>query len=650
MDGFGQFTSQSQVDSALAAIPGMIADSNKVKILSRVSQYYYAVNPKKSFPYAEEALKLAEQLKWKRGIANLNNNLGLFISDTGNHVLARQHFQISYEINKELGVKVNLINNLNNIGRSYQFESAFPKATDYFFKALAIAEEIKNDDQLALVASNLASCFITQQDYEKGARYANMTLKHGTLAKNDRHIIKALMQLGSVKFHMNDSAGAISLYTSALRKAEQTTNKVDQSEILINLSVLYHPDYRKQLEAMLAVQNLLAQMNPDSRAMQVNTANMGDVYTNIASITTGKERTLMLQKAEECLSKSKQWAEITGPEERAMVYKMLSHLDEEKGNFQSALHYYKQSEDLNDSLFSQEQKNAIANLEGKHNLAIKDNEIALNKVLLTNQRKTQWGLVAGLGLFAVIGLLLFSQSRQRKKVNTTLMVLNTQLDEANKVKARFFSMLSHDLRSPIVNLVNFLHLQKNHPEMLDERQQANHAQSITDSAESLLNTMEAMLLWSKEQMDNFKPNIRSVAVQDLFAYLQDFYRQTARVRISFEHPGDLVVSSDENYLRTIMQNLTSNAINALKKTENPEIVWKAKAENGKTILSISDNGPGLAAEDAKALFDENIVNNNSKNGLGFHLIRDLAKAINYKLAVRSEFNTGTTFILSSVAA
>jgi signal transduction histidine kinase len=48
----------------------------------------------------------------------------------------------------------------------------------------------------------------------------------------------------------------------------------------------------------------------------------------------------------------------------------------------------------------------------------------------------------------------------RKKTNTTLLHLNNELDEANKIKAKFFAIISHDLRSPIANLVSFLNLKK----------------------------------------------------------------------------------------------------------------------------------------------------------------------------------------------
>src|SRR6478735_4560410 len=158
---FSQKQGQALVDSLLTELPKMKNDSNKVKLLSRISQVYYTLNPTKCFSYSEEGLKLAEELKWKKGIANLNNNLGLFISDTGNYTLARVYLNKSYTLNKELGANFNLINNLNNIGRTYQAESDYTKAIDYFFKALAIAEEMKNNEQIALVGTNLTSAFFT---------------------------------------------------------------------------------------------------------------------------------------------------------------------------------------------------------------------------------------------------------------------------------------------------------------------------------------------------------------------------------------------------------------------------------------------------------------------------------------------------------
>jgi signal transduction histidine kinase len=238
------------------------------------------------------------------------------------------------------------------------------------------------------------------------------------------------------------------------------------------------------------------------------------------------------------------------------------------------------------------------------------------------------------------------------------MVLNNQLDEANKVKAKFFGILSHDLRGPVANLLHFLHLQKNDPDLLSPEQQAGHQQKITESAEGLLDTMEAMLLWSKEQMDSFKPDIKNVEVGKLFDYLQKFFShpgrevqagqssQLGQPNIRFRAEPALVVVTDENYLRIIMQNLTANAIRVLQNTPDATIVWEAKKEGEKTILSITDNGPGISDDQAKALYDDSIAVN-TRSGFGLHLIRDLAKAIRYKISIQSRPGIGTTFILSS---
>ena len=640
----------AQLDSMMKVLAGEKDDSNKVKTLSRISQYYYNINPQKTFPYANQALALAEKIQYKRGIANLHNNLGLFICDTGNNVLGRQHYEISYRMNLELGAKNNQVNNLNNIGRSYMVEGEYTKAAENFYKAYPIAEALKDHDLISLVVSNLAYCYETQRDFAKAKMYAEIEMEHGKAVNNTRRIGHALLTLGGISAAgLKDSAAARMYGYKALKIAEETNNMLDETNALMNIASYYPPDnYKTQIELLLRAKKILDEINPGSQSAMLNSANLGEAYINAAEHSTGAEKAAAMQKAEVFLLQAKALGErMNSSGNLANIERIFVHLEEDKGNYKEALAYYKKLTATNDSLFSQEKKNQIAGIEGKHNLAVKDNEIALNKLTLAGQRKAQWGLIAGLVLLCIIGTLLFWQSRSRKKTNTTLMVLNNQLDEANKVKARFFSILSHDLRSPIVNLVHFLHLQKDNPDLLSAEQQNNHRQKISESAEDLLNNMEAMLLWSKEQMENFRPNIKEIRVADLFNYIEKFFGNTQNVSIHFDAAPGLLVSTDENYLRTIMQNLTSNAIRALKETPNASIEWKARQDGNKIMLSITDNGPGITAEKAKALFDDSVASN-AKTGLGLHLIRDLAKAIQYKIAVQSEQGRGTTFILSAV--
>jgi signal transduction histidine kinase len=634
------------VDSLLHELPKMKDDSNKVRFLALIAQNYMLFNPNEGFIYAENALQLAEKIHWKRGIANIHNNLGLMIGDTGNNALARIHFEKSYALNKEIDSKINQINNLNNIGRSYNRESDYAKAIEYYFKALTIAEEMKSSDKISLVGTNITATYLAQQNYPKATEYAEMTLKHGELAKSPDNTGKALAQLGVIKMKTKDSVAAKVYFQKALKVYEDMGNQPQVAGVLANLADLEYPDYQKQITLMLKAQAIYDAIGSYYIGSIGNIANLGQTYYDLAMKSKPADKAMYLKKSEEYLlhgiALSKQ---TSNPEYLGKMNLSLATLEEARGNYRTALEDYKTYSAINDSLFSQVKKNEIAGLEGKHNIAVKDNEIALNQLKLAGQRRTQIALIVGLLLFGVIGGLLYWQSRSRKKTNTTLMVLNNQLDEANKVKAKFFGILSHDLRSPVANLLHFLDLQKNDPDLLNEEQRAHHQQKISQSAEDLLETMESMLLWSKEQMENFKCQIKSVPISDLFEYLQKFFGHTGNITIRFSYDPGMTVLADENYLRIIMQNLTSNAIRALKHMPNATIEWKAKNDGGNTVLSITDNGPGISDDQAKALYDDNVTAN-VKNGFGLHLVRDLAKAIRYKISIQSQPGMGTTFTLS----
>jgi signal transduction histidine kinase len=156
--------------------------------------------------------------------------------------------------------------------------------------------------------------------------------------------------------------------------------------------------------------------------------------------------------------------------------------------------------------------------------------------------------------------------------------------------------------------------------------------------------MEDMLLWSKGQMENFKPKSSEILVSKLFDDTKKHFSSEQKIQFVFENLENIKIFTDENYLKTIVRNLTGNAIKALTDIEKPTVVWKAFFENNQKYLSISDNGKGADVENFKALYDDTEVIG-IQTGLGLHLIRDLAKAIDCEISVDSTIGIGTTFVL-----
>ncbi|RUT68077.1 hypothetical protein D0817_23320 [Flavobacterium cupreum] len=357
------------------------------------------------------------------------------------------------------------------------------------------------------------------------------------------------------------------------------------------------------------------------------------------------------KKAIETLKKASENALTYDKESFVNINKKLSQSYAALGLWKEAYHYNEIYSKYNDEIMQESAKQSIANAEASYQNKTKKQEIkslsaqnTIKNIQIEETKKQLLFLVFGLASVAIIGLLLFKQSQNRKKTNQKLQVLNQELDEANKIKARFFSILNHDLRSPVSNLIHFLHLQKESPELIDEATALRMQTKVISGAENLLSSMEDILLWSKGQMENFKPHLQETPVAVLFDETEKHFSGIENIEILFEDPENIILDTDANYLKTIIRNLTGNAIKALDKTPDGKIIWKAQKENNQTCLSITDNGRGGTQEQFKALYDDSEVIG-IKSGLGLHLIRDLATAINCKIEVTSKPDSGTTFTI-----
>ncbi|MFZ4455778.1 MAG: tetratricopeptide repeat-containing sensor histidine kinase [Bacteroidales bacterium] len=322
-----------------------------------------------------------------------------------------------------------------------------------------------------------------------------------------------------------------------------------------------------------------------------------------------------------------------------------------KGDYRNASIYQDKTSLLNDSILKASSNENIAKAEATFQNKLKQEKInsliAQNKIATLEKMEAKSKLLVLL-LCMIIAMLvggaLYFQGRNRKKANVRLQKLNDELDEANRVKMRFFGILNHDLRSPLSNLIQIIELKNSESELIDRPTMSRLEQSALLSATNLLTSMEDMLLWGKGQMSNFEPHIEVVSVGDLFSYIATYFESEKEVSFQFEDYESLLVTTDENILKTILRNLTSNAIKALKTTETPLIIWKAWKQENCICLSITDNGPGISNNQLKALYNVNEVIG-VKNGLGLHLIRDLTVLLSCQIELESNNSIGTSFVL-----
>lgn len=442
---------------------------------------------------------------------------------------------------------------------------------------------------------------------------------------------------------------AIYLKQNNLKKAEERYSKfksflktVDVSdcfEYFIESNLLFSDYYleKKQSSKTLEYANY-ANSFVKKYASDFTKAQVNQMFGKIYLQQKNYQKALPFLKLAEPIIKE------DSPEANSVLQKLLADTYDGLGNKNLAYYHLSMYTKLQENLLAEKAKKNLAEMEAKYQNNVKKQEIQNKNLQIEVANKQKWYFIGGLLLLAIIGSLLFYQSRNRKKTNEKLQLLNTELDEANKAKTRFFSILNHDLRGPVANLIFFLQLQKESPEMLDEESTKRMQDKTMSGAENLLNSMEDILQWSKSQMDNFKPQPKIIAVNLLFEDTKTHFSSEEKVKFIVENPNNITINTDENYLKTIIRNLTGNAIKALNDIENPTIIWKAWQENGTSYFSISDNGKGAKDEQFKALYDDKEIVG-IKTGLGLHLIRDLAKAIDCEIKVASKINEGTVIIL-----
>lgn len=642
-----QNLNQTQIDSLIEATKTTKDDTIKCSHYSVISNFYLYTNINQGLFYADKEIQLATKLNWIKG-----NGIGYL--DKGKHLISKGDFYNAQNnlINAEaIFIKTfddfNLAKAYNQLGILKANQNKFPEALNYFYMSIKVFEQIKNKPVKLSIANtyqNIANIYTATENYKKALENYDESIKiFQEIGNEELSIAMNIASKGLVYQKQNNHLAALKAFKEAEKIVLPLKSETNLAFInsWIGSAYLFLDNYDLSLQYSNKALNAIKSIG-DEVLTAATIQNIGYAYLRKGFTLNNKA---YLEEGVQNINKSLLINERIGNIELLINdYKYLSEYYEYKKDYKNSLETYKKYTLYNDSIYNTKSKQSIQNLQDERTIELKNREIKGNKLTLEIKEKQKWYFIAGLILLIIIGSLIFIQSRNRKKTNEKLRILNYELDQANKIKAQFFSILNHDLRAPISSLIHFLHLQKNHPELLDTESKTRLENKTISATENLLISMEDMLIWSKGQMEHFKPKYVSVSVKGLFKDIENHFLSTENVSIVFENTEDVELFTDIDYLKTIMRNLTSNAIKALSKSRDAKIIWKAWKNTNQTYLSITDNGSGGNQDQFKALYDDTEVVG-IKTGLGLHLIRDLAKAIDCEITLDSKINHGATFIL-----
>jgi len=259
--------------------------------------------------------------------------------------------------------------------------------------------------------------------------------------------------------------------------------------------------------------------------------------------------------------------------------------------------------------------------------------------------------VSFLGEFSIAFNKMIDALRDKKLMENQIKSQFEQLQKLNAEKDKFFSIIAHDLRSPLSGLMQLTEMMTEESVPFTPDQKKDMTLALSRSARNIFNLLENLLEWSRMQQGliPFKPQLVTLLtiVDESLSIVIDSAKNK-EIDIAKHFQEDLVVFADRKMLQTIIRNLVSNAVKFTPKGGKINITAKATKEDGVQI-SIIDSGIGMNLTLIDNLFRLDVQTNRkgtdgeASTGLGLLLCKEFVEKHGGKFWAESEEGKGSTF-------
>lgn len=483
-----------------------------------------------------------------------------------------------------------------NQGNVFAEQKEYSKAEALFKKAYAVIMTINSPDNQALITYNLGALFYRQNRFEESREYVTKALEANNIIGNRVKIERCYRVLGAICFDQGDYAKANEYYYTALEIAQSLKNP---------------------------------------NAMMGNYKNLYLSYWN------------------------------------------LGYYNKNIGDLDKALSYYKKYATIKDSLYQIETTAKVLELEKQYETEKKNTQIALlekenqhqlDQIVMERTRRNYMILIiilvsCTLGVFAYFvyyykksNQLLNAQGKSIVEQKNRISEQNTQLQKLLNTQNRLFSIIAHDLRSPLVSLFNISSIVAYHIEDKEYEALEQTAEKMNHKITKILALTDNLLNWAYSQREDFEPLMAPLSIHEIMDECLEIYKPIAtdkNITIHCPRQKDLLIWADQNMIRTICRNLMNNAI---KFTHPNGTIHMGYEPNDRNIrIFIKDSGVGMDTEKLKRLFEigqEKISTDTTgekSSGLGLSICKEFIDAMNGRIWAESEKGKGSRFTFELMA-
>ncbi|WP_316436910.1 PAS domain-containing sensor histidine kinase [Leptolyngbya sp. NK1-12] len=231
-----------------------------------------------------------------------------------------------------------------------------------------------------------------------------------------------------------------------------------------------------------------------------------------------------------------------------------------------------------------------------------------------------------------------------------LQQANEQLKELSELRSRVVTMVCHEFRNPLNNILLSVSSLERYGAQLTPEQKGHYLLGIQDNVERMTQMIDAILIIGRVEAKRIEPQPSQF---DLIPFCRDLMAEIAG---EIQHPRlqftcrfkRLLVTLDQCLLRSILTNILTNAI---RYTPAPgKIQFKVLKQHHQIVFQITDQGIGIPPEDLPYLFEPfqrgRNVSNIAGTGLGLNIVKRFVDLHGGQINVSSQLGQGTTFQVS----
>ena len=677
----------------------------QILVLNQIAKLHSSQSPKKSIEYAQRAKLLAQQSNNHLGMAVASNLMAEYYLSQGDYATAHTQIDQALRAAKLAKDSLNIGVALAKAGATYFFQSQldsairdaegsllylqyqspsdyatalnlisyifskrnqYLKAIQYHIRALEIRKKLGNDNDIAKSYNSLGDFYVMQGNMAKAIEYYYASLVTSKKMGNQKGEAISLNNIGFVQTKQGNYKEAAQNLHRALVLKKQWGNKKEVAISLYNLGVLNAQTKHYDSALFFLNQSLKIRQNLQDKLGTATTLTaIGKVYSAQGNFTASLNyHQSAITIAENSLFKLVQAECYAG---MAEVYLSMNKPKE-------FMDYFKRQQAIQDTLDVQINSAKIADLLEKleQDRQLLDNERAkavreLDEAEKRRQQVIIFSLTGFATLLFLLALLLYRFYRLRSLSSTALeernrkiMAQNAQLSASegelkklNEAKDRFFSIVAHDVRSPMASLNGLLKVYQDTEIAMSREESSALVGEISHQLDNVTILLNDLLHWARNQMTQvtFRPELLSIgAITKKIVGLLSLDASAKRIGLHENIAIGFNVFADPNMLDFILRNLVANAI---KFTPiGGQISISAELQGAMIEVAVSDNGLGISEEKLGEIFDplkrspSTGTAGETGSGLGLSLCKEFVERHGGQIGVRPNVPQGLIFTFS----